>query len=44
MLTRTNYQEWSMLMQVNFEATGWWYAVEPFDDDVSTATTAWHSL
>jgi uncharacterized membrane protein YgcG len=33
MLTRTNYQEWSMLMQVNFEATGWWYAVEPFDDD-----------
>jgi hypothetical protein len=32
MLTRTNYQEWSMLMQVNFEATGW-YAVEPFDDD-----------
>ena len=22
-----------MLMQVNFEATGWWYAVEPQDDD-----------
>jgi hypothetical protein len=33
MLTRTNYQEWSMLMQVNFEATGWWYAVKPYDDD-----------
>jgi hypothetical protein len=29
MLTRTNYQEWVMLMQVNFEAAGWWYAVEP---------------
>ena len=29
MLTRTNYQEWAMLMQVNFEAAGWWYAVEP---------------
>jgi len=29
MLTHTNYQEWAMLMQVNFEATGWWYAVEP---------------
>jgi hypothetical protein len=29
MLTHTNYQEWAMLMQVNFEATGWWYIVEP---------------
>jgi hypothetical protein len=33
MLTRNNYQEWSMLMQVNFEATGWWYAVKPYNDD-----------
>jgi hypothetical protein len=29
MLTRTNYQEWVMLMQVNFEAAWWWYAIEP---------------
>jgi hypothetical protein len=29
MLTRTNYQEWAMLMQVNLEAAGWWYTVEP---------------
>jgi len=27
MLTRANYQEWAMLMQVNLEAAGWWYAV-----------------
>jgi hypothetical protein len=32
-LTRTNYKEWSMLMQVNFEATGWCYTVEPLNDD-----------
>jgi hypothetical protein len=29
MFTRTNYQEWTMLMQVNLEAAGWWYTVEP---------------
>jgi hypothetical protein len=29
MLTRTNYQEWAMLMQVNFEAAGWWDIIEP---------------
>jgi hypothetical protein len=34
MLTHTNYQEWAMLMQVNFEAAGWWYVVEPEEDEV----------
>jgi hypothetical protein len=29
MLTRTNYQEWAMLMQVNFEAARWWDVIEP---------------
>jgi hypothetical protein len=29
MLSRTDYQEWTMLMQVNFEVAGWWYIVEP---------------
>jgi hypothetical protein len=33
MLTRTNYQEWAMLMQVNFEVVGWWYVIEPEDGD-----------
>ena len=33
MLTRTNYQEWAMFMQVNLEAAGWWYAVEPEEDE-----------
>jgi hypothetical protein len=33
MLTHTNYQEWAMLMQVNFEAVGWWYVVEPENGD-----------
>jgi hypothetical protein len=28
MLTHTNYQEWAMLMQVNFESADRWYAVE----------------
>jgi hypothetical protein len=32
MLIRTNYQEWAILMQVNFEAAGWWYAIEPEED------------
>lgn len=33
-LTRSNYQEWAMLMQVNMEAQGIWYAIEPEEDDV----------
>jgi hypothetical protein len=41
-LTRTNYDEWSMLMQVNMEAAGIWYAVEPYPTRRwSIATTAW---
>ncbi|KAK3147062.1 hypothetical protein QOZ80_3BG0277590 [Eleusine coracana subsp. coracana] len=32
-LTRTNYDEWTMLMQVNMEAAGIWYAVEPHPDE-----------
>ena len=32
-LTRTNYEEWAMLMQVNMEAAGIWYAIEPEDDE-----------
>jgi len=31
-LTRTNYEEWAMLMQVNMEAAGIWYAIEPYPD------------
>jgi hypothetical protein len=31
-LTRSNYEEWSMLMQVNMEAVGVWYEVEPYED------------
>ena len=34
MLTRTNYQEWSLLMRVNMEAQGFWHAVKPEDGDV----------
>jgi hypothetical protein len=34
MLTRTNYHEWAMLMHVTFEAAGWWYVVEPEEDEV----------
>ena len=34
MLTRSNYQEWVMLMQVNMEAQGIWYAIEPEEDDI----------
>jgi hypothetical protein len=33
MLTRTNYQEWALLMWVNMEAQGFWHAIEPDDDD-----------
>jgi len=28
MLTRANYQEWALVMQVNLEAMGQWSAVE----------------
>jgi hypothetical protein len=31
MLTLTNYQEWVILMQVNFKVVGWWYVFEPED-------------
>jgi hypothetical protein len=36
MLTRTNYQEWTMLMHVNLDATGckWCYTVEPEKSEV----------
>jgi hypothetical protein len=34
MLTRSNYQEWVMLMQVNMEAQGIWYAIEPEEDEI----------
>jgi hypothetical protein len=34
MLTRTNYHEWAMLMHVTFEVAGWWYVVEPEEDEV----------
>ena len=33
MLTRTNYEEWEMLMQVNMEAAGIWYAIEPYEGE-----------
>jgi hypothetical protein len=33
MLTRTNYQEWSLLMKVNLQAQGLWYVVEPEEDE-----------
>ncbi|WVZ50249.1 LOW QUALITY PROTEIN: hypothetical protein U9M48_001523 [Paspalum notatum var. saurae] len=33
LLTRTNYQDWAILMQVNLEAAGLWHAIEPEDDD-----------
>jgi hypothetical protein len=33
MLTRSNYEEWVMLMQVNMEAVGIWYAVELEEDE-----------
>jgi hypothetical protein len=29
MLTRTNYSEWSMLMQCNYEAMEIWEVIEP---------------
>jgi hypothetical protein len=33
MLTRTNYQEWSLLMKVNLQAQGMWYVVKPKEDE-----------
>jgi hypothetical protein len=33
MLTRTNYNEWCLLMRVNMEAQGFWYAVEPEEEE-----------
>jgi hypothetical protein len=33
MLTRTNYEEWEMLMRVNMEAAGIWYAIEPYEGE-----------
>jgi hypothetical protein len=34
MLTRTNYQEWALLMRVNMQAQGLWHAVEPEEGDI----------
>jgi hypothetical protein len=34
MLTRTNYNEWSLLMRVNLQAQGLWHAIEPEEEDV----------
>jgi hypothetical protein len=33
-LTRTNYNEWSLLMRVNLQAQGLWHAVETEEEDV----------
>jgi hypothetical protein len=33
MLTRTNYQEWSLLMKVNLQAQGLWCAIESEEDE-----------
>ena len=33
MLTRTNYQEWSLEMKVNIQAQGLWEAIDPGDCD-----------
>jgi len=33
MLTRSNYTEWAMMMQVNMEAQGIWYAIKPEEDE-----------
>jgi hypothetical protein len=44
MLTHTNYQEWEMLMQVNFEAVGWWYVVESEEDEEINYRHDWLAL
>jgi hypothetical protein len=31
--TRTNYNEWSLLMKVNLQAQGLWHAIEPEEED-----------
>jgi hypothetical protein len=33
-LTRTNYNEWSLLMKVNMQAQGIWQAIKPEEEDV----------
>jgi hypothetical protein len=33
-LTRTNYNEWSLLMKVNMQAQGIWHAIKPEEEDV----------
>jgi transposase InsO family protein len=33
-LTRTNYQDWALVMRVNMQAQGLWGAVEPEGDDL----------
>jgi hypothetical protein len=32
-LTRTNYNEWSLLMRVNLQVQGMWHAIEPEEED-----------
>jgi len=34
MLTRSNYNEWALLMRVNLQAQGLWHAVEPEEGDM----------
>jgi hypothetical protein len=43
-LTRTNYQEWVMLMQVNFKAIGWWYVIKPEDREEINYRHDWLAL
>jgi hypothetical protein len=33
-LTRTNYNEWSLVMKVNMQAQGLWHIVEPEEEDI----------
>jgi hypothetical protein len=32
-LTRTNYNEWALLMKVNMQAQGIWHTVEPEEEE-----------
>jgi hypothetical protein len=34
MLTRSNYNEWVLLMHVNMQAYGLWHAIEPEEEDI----------
>jgi hypothetical protein len=43
-LTRSNYDEWAMLMLVNMEAAGIWYAVEPYPDEEVEYHDDWLAL